>query len=82
MTLAAGIVLTLFGAFGAWFLARRFPAARFLRASYALMALGGALVVVWSLSKVLWLGLAGAILVAAGACAGITGAVRKELRPT
>ena len=82
MTLAAGLVLTLFGAFGAWFLALRFPNARFLRVSYALMSLGGALVVVWSLSKVLWVGLAGAILVAGGACAGIAGAVRKELRPT
>jgi hypothetical protein len=80
VTVAAGIVLTVFGALGAWFITRNFPHARFLRASYALMAFGGMLFIAWSLSKILALGAAAAIVVAAGALAGIAGALRKELR--
>ena len=80
MTVAAGIVLTVFGGLGAWFIARNFPHARFLRASYVLMASGGVLFIAWSLSKILVLGATAAIVVAAGALAGIAGALRKELR--
>ena len=82
MTTAAGVVLVVFGALGAWFLARNFPHARFLRLSYALMAIGGALFVAWSVSKVLALGAGAAVLVAAGGVLGVAGALRKELRPT
>lgn len=80
MTVAAGVVLTVFGALGAWFITRNFPHARFLRASYVLMACGGVLFIVWSLSKILVVGAAAAIVVAGGALAGIAGALRKELR--
>ncbi len=80
VTVAAGIVLAVFGSLGVWFLARQFPQARFLRASYALLAIGGVLFVAWSLSKLLPLGIAAALLVAGGGVVGVAGALRKELR--
>jgi len=80
VTVAAGIVLAVFGSVGAWFLARQFPQARFLRACYVLLAIGGVLFVAWSLSKLLPVGVAGATLVAAGGVLGVAGALRKELR--
>ncbi len=80
MTVAAGIVLAVFGGLGAWFLARHFPQARFLRASYVLLAIGGVLFVAWSLSKFLVLGAGAALLVALGGLLGVAGALRKELR--
>jgi hypothetical protein len=80
VTLAAGVVLTVFGGLGAWFLARHFPHARFLRLSYALLAIGGLLFITWSLSKVLAFGAGAALLVAAGGILGVAGALRKELR--
>lgn len=80
MATAAGVVLAIFGALGAWFLTRYFPHARFLRVSYTLMAIGGVLFVAWSLSKVLALGVGAAVLVAAGGISGVAGALRKELR--
>jgi hypothetical protein len=80
VTVAAGVVLAVFGGLGAWFLARNFPHARFLRFSYALMATGGVLFVVWSLSRILAFGAGAAVLVAAGGLLGVAGALRKELR--
>lgn len=79
--LAAGIFLTAFGAAGVWFLSRHFPGARFLRASYGLIAGGGGLFVAWALSNVLAVGVAAAALVAIGAVTGTIGALRKEVRP-
>ncbi|MGA8534776.1 MAG: hypothetical protein WB615_11750 [Candidatus Tumulicola sp.] len=80
MTLAAGLFLAAFGGLGAWFLAKRFSSARFLRAGYTLISAGGALFVVWALSRVLAIGVGAAALMAAGAIAGSIGALRKELR--
>ena len=80
MTIAAGAFLALFGAAGTWLLSKRFPNARFLRVGYALMALGGALFVAWSLTKLLVIGVAAAAVLAAGGIAGVCGALRKELR--
>lgn len=80
MTVAAGVVLGVFGGLGSWFLARNFPGARFLRVSYALLGIGGVLFVAWALSKVLALGAGAAVLVAAGGVSGVAGALRKELR--
>ena len=82
MTVVAGIVIAVFGGAGAWFLARYFPHARFLRFSYTLMAIGGVLFVSWSLSKILAFGAGAAVLVAAGGLLGVAGAMRKELRST
>lgn len=69
-----------FGAAGAWFLTTRFPSAKFLRAGYALMALSGALFLVWSVTKIMPMGLTAAALLAVGATIGIIGALRRELR--
>lgn len=80
MAAAAGIVLAVFGSLGVWFLTRQFPHARFLRAGYVLLAIGGLLFVAWSLSKLLPLGVVAALLVAAGGVCGAAGALRKELR--
>jgi hypothetical protein len=82
VTVAAGLFLATFGALGAWFLTKRFPNARFLRAGYGLMSAGGALFVVWTLSKALAVGVAAAAILAVGAVAGVVGALRKELRST
>lgn len=82
MTLAAGFVLALFGAAGAVFVTVRFPNAHFMRTSYVLMFLGGALFIVWSFWKLPALGIAAALTVALGAVVGIAGALRKELRFT
>lgn len=79
-TIAAGIFLMVFGAAGAWFLTTRFPSAKFLRAGYALMALSGALFLVWSVTKIMPMGLTAAALLAVGATIGIIGALRRELR--
>jgi hypothetical protein len=76
----AGLFLCAFGALGAWFLAKRFPAARFLRGGYLLMSLGGALFVVWTLTHRLPIGIAAASVMALGAIVGTIGALRKELR--
>lgn len=82
MTVAAGLVVALFGGAGAWFLAVTFPSARFLRSSYALISLGGVAFVVWSFSKALVVGASAAIVLAIGAIVGIAGVLRKELRHT
>lgn len=70
----------LFGAAGAWLLTTRFPSARFLRVGYALMALSGALFLVWSASRIVPVGVAATVLLAIGAMIGIVGALRRELR--
>ena len=70
----------LFGAAGAWLLTTRFPSAKFLRVGYALMALSGALFLVWSASRIMAVGVAAAALLAIGAMIGIIGALRRELR--
>jgi hypothetical protein len=80
--LCAGIFVALFGFLGAWFIASRFPDARWLRTGYAIMGLGGALFAVWAATRVLAVGVAAAILVAIGAATGAIGALRKELRET
>ena len=82
MTVAAGLFLAAFGALGAWFLGKRFPAASFLRIGYVLMSGGGVLFVVWSLTKTLSIGIAAAGVLAVGAMTGMVGALRKELRTT
>lgn len=79
-TIAAGIFLLVFGAAGAWFLTTRFPSAKYLRAGYALMALSGALFLIWNVLAMVWIGVAAAALLAAGALIGIVGALRRELR--
>ncbi len=79
-TIAAGIFLMVFGAAGAWFLTTRFPSAKFLRAGYTLMALSGALFLIWSASRIMVVGVAAAALLAIGATIGIVGALRRELR--
>jgi hypothetical protein len=82
VTFVAGFFLAGFGAAGAWFLAKRFPTARFLRAGYALMSAGGVLFVVWAFSKAPDVGVAAVVATAAGATTGIVGALRRELRCT
>ena len=82
MTVVAGFFLAAFGAAGAWFLAKRFPNARFLRAGYALMSAGGVLFVIWALSRTSDVGIAAVVATAAGATTGIVGALRRELRST
>lgn len=82
VTVLAGLFLCAFGGAGAWFLSKRFPNARFLRAGYGLMSAGGALFVAWAASNVLAVGVAAASVVAIGAAAGTIGALRKELRLT
>lgn len=79
-TIAAGIFLMLFGAAGAWLLTARFPSAKFLRVGYALMAISGALFLIWSASRIVLVGVAAAALLAIGATIGIIGALRRELR--
>lgn len=70
----------LFGAAGAWLLTTRFPSAKFLRVGYALMAISGALFLIWSASRIVAVGVAAAALLAVGATIGIIGALRRELR--
>lgn len=82
MTIAAGVFLALFAASVSVFLGRRYPAARFLRWGYGLMAAAGVAFVVWSLSKSPVAGTSAILLLAAGAVLGIAGALRKELRVT
>ncbi|MBV8372151.1 MAG: hypothetical protein JOY69_02730 [Candidatus Eremiobacteraeota bacterium] len=82
MSVAAGLFLAAFGALGAWFLSKRFPAARFLRIGYILMSAGGVLFVTWALSKILSIGISAAGVMALGAVIGMVGALRKELRST
>jgi hypothetical protein len=79
-TIAAGVFLMVFGAAGAWFLTTRFPSAKFLRVGYTLMALSGTLFLVWTVFKIVPLGLAAAALLGIGATIGIVGALRRELR--
>ncbi|MEO6836427.1 MAG: hypothetical protein ABI231_11045 [Candidatus Tumulicola sp.] len=80
VTILAGLFLGAFGALGAWFLTKRHPSARFLRAGYALMSAGGVLFVAWALSRVLAVGVTAAALVGIGGVTGMIGALRKELR--
>ena len=81
--LCAGIFVALFGFLGAWFIASRFPDARWLRTGYAIMGLGGALFAIWAATRVLAVGVAAATaMVAIGAASGAIGALRKELRET
>lgn len=80
MTIFAGLFLGVFGACGAWLLAKRYPNARFMRSGYVLMSLGGACFVAWALSKNITVGVAAAIILAAGGTVGAIGALRKELR--
>jgi hypothetical protein len=82
LSILAGLFLAAFGALGTWFLGKRYPGARFLRAGYALMSAGGVLFVVWALSKVLIVGVVAAAVLAVGATGGTIGALRKELRLT
>ena len=79
-TIAAGIFLMVFGSAGAWFLTTRFPSAKFLRVGYTLMALSGALFLVWTVIKIVPIGVAAAGLLGVGATIGIIGALRRELR--
>jgi hypothetical protein len=79
-TVPAGLFLFAFGAAGAWFLGARFPQAKFLRAGYALMALGGLTFVAWGVWKVAVVGIAAAALLGAGGASGALGALRRELR--
>lgn len=81
-TVLAGLFLAAFGALGAWFLSKRYPAARFMRAGYALMSAGGALFVVWAFLKAPAVGVFAAAVLAIGALGGAIGALRKELRLT
>jgi hypothetical protein len=69
-----------FGAAGLWLLTARFASAKFLRAGYALMAVAGAIFMVWGTVRILVLGIAGAALLAAGGAVGVYGALRGELR--
>ncbi|HXM08268.1 MAG TPA: hypothetical protein VN936_12430 [Candidatus Acidoferrum sp.] len=78
--LCAGIFVGLFGLVGASFIGRRFPNARWLRAGYLIMGFGGALFAIWAVTHVLGIGVAAALVVAAGAAIGAIGALRKELR--
>jgi hypothetical protein len=80
-TILAGLFLLIFGAAGAWFLTTRFPSARFLRAGYVMMALGGCFFVLWGFWKNIVIGLAAATLLALGAVIGVVGTLRRELRP-
>ena len=79
IAILAGAFLCAFGAAGTWFLGKRYPGARFLRAGYGLMSAGGALFAVWGVSKTLAVGVTAAALVAIGALAGTIGALRKEV---
>ncbi|HVA34076.1 MAG TPA: hypothetical protein VNG31_07990 [Candidatus Baltobacteraceae bacterium] len=81
MTIFAGLFLLIFGAFGTWFLATRFPSARFMRVAYAAMAVGGALFVIWGFVKLISIGVAAVAVLAAGGAIGAFGALRRELRP-
>lgn len=80
-TIFAGLFLLVFGAAGAWFLTTRFPSASFLRAGYAMMALGGGLFVLWGIWKSVAIGVAAAGFLALGAIVGVVGTLRRELRP-
>jgi hypothetical protein len=79
-TIAAGIFLMVFGGAGAWVLTTRFPSAKFLRVSYAVLALSGALFLIWVFAHALAIGIAAAALMGLGAATGIIGALRRELR--
>ena len=81
MTIFAGLFLLVFGALGTWFLAARFPSARFMRVAYAAMAVGGALFAMWGLVKFISVGIAAVAVLAAGGAIGAFGALRRELRP-
>ena len=81
MTFLAGAFIAAFGAGGAWLLTAKFPAARFLRLGYALMAVGGVAFAVWGATHLLYAGIAAMALLAVGGILGIVGAMRKELRP-
>jgi hypothetical protein len=80
--LCAGIFVALFGFVGASFIAKRFSSARWLRTGYIIMGCGGVLFVVWALTRMLSIGVAAALVTAAGAATGAIGALRKELRET
>ncbi len=80
MSIVAGLFLLVFGGLGAWWLGARFPNARFLRAGYLLMALGGLIFAVWALTHNLIVGILGIGLLLAGGASGTIGAIRKEVR--
>ncbi|MBV8489376.1 MAG: hypothetical protein JO199_02510 [Candidatus Eremiobacteraeota bacterium] len=80
MTIFAGLLLTAFGAGGAWLLGAHVPSAKFLRAGYVMMAAGGLGFIAWSLTHALVAGILAVVLLAAGGLTGIAGALRKELR--
>ncbi len=80
MNIAAGIFLVLFGGFGTWLLRSRFPAARFLPASYALMMLGGVVFMLWTLVHAVAFAIAGAVVLVLAGVLGLIGAARKEVR--
>ena len=78
--LFAGLFVAAFGATGTWFLAVRFPSAKFLRLGYALMSGGGLFFAIWALSKIVAVGIVATALLGAGGAVGAVGALRKELR--
>ena len=80
MTLVAALFLLVFGSLGAWLLSVKFPQARYTRAAYVFMALGGVAFLIWIFSHLLGAGIAAIVLLVAGGTLGIIGAVRKEVR--
>ena len=80
MTLFAAIFLFVFGSLGAWLLYVKFPEARFTRAAYIFMAIGGLAFMLWSFTHMLGAGIAAIVLLVAGGTLGIVGAIRKEVR--
>ncbi|HET9029448.1 MAG TPA: hypothetical protein VFN49_04670 [Candidatus Aquilonibacter sp.] len=80
MSVVAGIFLFIFGGLGTWLLFARYPNARYTRASYVFMALGGLVFVAWAISHVLTVGVAGCVLLLIGGICGAIGWFRKEMR--
>lgn len=80
MLIFAGVVLAIFGSLGTYHLSRNYPSATYLRISYAMMAAGGAVCVVWAIWKILPVGIVAAALLAIGGLVGVGGALRRELR--
>lgn len=80
MSVAAGLFLFVFGGLGTWLLFARYPNAHFTRAAYVFMSIGGVVFVVWALSHLISIGIAGVVMLGLAGICGIIGAVRKEMR--
>jgi hypothetical protein len=82
VTVAIGIFLFIFGSFGTWLLATRFPRAYFLRTGYVFMALGGACGALWGARQSIDFGIVAVAMLFIGGLLGVIGALRREVRVT